>query len=436
MNVLLNTQRKIHDSWDSLINLIKSAHNLQTLGLHFFESSSFYYGPNFDVLSENLTHVLLFATSLQHLNIPPFFKVDKVVEGMGSLPNLTYLYVEDKMEKSLPNTLLEKCTNLRHLHLQLDNPAEQYRIDSKNLRTLLINSSVNLNKITIDCPNLEVLKFFAPRGDQHINEVHVIGEHKLEEFTSKSPIISTFGDFSSVKVADKHTLMPGNREFLDLMPNLEKLTLENSEPNSAVIMGKVRYDYETLEWLTRLKSLNWLEMGKVTRFEEYEVLSRLTKLVLKECNLYGNRIHFKNLTNLRELHLHHCKDISAVKITGCQNITNLVLFYMDHLRSLTIEDAPNIEKLDIRNCNLNLDSWQELQKMSKLTKLAALVIPANSFKHFASRWPKIEISGKTVTDRVYEGGLSILGTVVKNVNWISKEEYDESGPTVRSSIPF
>lgn len=437
MDILLKSQGIISGPWDSLIDLVKRSPKLETLHLNYFENASFYYTgrPNFEVLSDNLTNVLQFATNLRRLNIPPYFKVDKIIQNMASLPNLTYLCLQDQMAKTLPNTVLEKCTKLRHLHLHLDDGKEQYSFQSTNLQTLLIDSSVSLNSVSIDCPNLEVLKFLAPR--RQIKEVHVVGEHKLEDFTSKMPIISLFGNFNSVKVADQNTLLPRNHQRLGLMPLVEKLMLENVDSRSPFTSGRTQLIDETIDSLTQLKELKSLDLVKITKFESaLSAMSQLTKLVIRECNTYGNIIHLDNLPFLQEFQLLHSKEISTVKITACKQITNLVIFTNDNLRTLQINGAPNIEKLDMRNCTLNLESWKELRNLTKLKLVVALVVPISSYEYFTSRSPRVEIYGKTVSDRVYEGGTSILGTVVQQINWISKEEYEESGPSVRSSRPY
>jgi hypothetical protein len=422
LHILLNTGGKIAGSWDSLYSLAKHATRLESLGLHYFDHARFYSGdPNFQVLSDNLAHVLQLATQLQHLNIPYKFNIDSVVKKMDYMPNLTHLYIQEKMTNTLPSTLLEKCSKLQFLHLQLDNRTEQYHIASKTLQTLIIDSKASLNSVTIECPNLEVLKFTPPQA-AWINDVFIVGENKIKEFTSKTPITNIHGNFSSVKKANHHSFL--NSEQLDSMTALEELNLECEAPKTQAI-------YNAMNMLHHLTNLRCLDLTKVQRCEDLvnnDVLSQLTKLVFKNCGINSNEFSFVNFTNLKELHIQQSSSLTTLKISGCHQLSNLVLFDNQSFRTLEIKDSPNLESVDVRNCALNLSSWRQIEKLPNLHTLLATVIPMSSYLKITGQSPLITLSANKVMDRVYQGSIAMLGT---RMDWLSKEEYDESGPNIR-----
>jgi hypothetical protein len=422
LHILLNTGGKIAGSWDSLYSLAKHATRLESLGLHYFDHARFYAGdPNFQVLSDNLAHVLQLATQLQHLNIPYKFNIDSVVKKMDYMPNLTHLYIQEKMTNTLPSTLLEKCSKLQFLHLQLDNRTEQYHIASKTLQTLIIDSKASLNSVTIECPNLEVLKFTPPQA-AWINDVFIVGENKIKEFTSKTPITNIQGNFSSVKKANHHSFL--NSEQLDSMTALEELNLECEAPKTQAI-------YNAMNMLHHLTNLRCLDLTKVQRCEDLvnnDVLSQLTKLVFKNCGINSNEFSFVNFTNLKELHIQQSSSLTTLKISGCHQLSNLVLFDNQSFRTLEIKDSPNLESVDVRNCALNLSSWRQIEKLPNLHTLLATVIPMSSYLKITGQSPLITLSANKVMDRVYQGSIAMLGT---RMDWLSKVEYDESGPNIR-----
>jgi hypothetical protein len=394
------------------------------LGLHYFDHARFYEGdPNFQALSDNLAHVLQLATQLQHLNIPYKFNIDSVVKKMDYMPNLTHLYIQEKMTNTLPGTLLEKCSKLQFLHLQLDNRTEQYHIASKTLQTLIIDSKASLNSVTIECPNLEVLKFTPPQA-AFINDVFIVGENKIKEFTSKTPITNIHGNFGSVKKANHNSFLPGNSEQLDSMTALEELTLECEAPKTQAV-------YNAMNKLHHLTNLRRLDLTKVQRCEDLvnnDVLSQLTKLVLKNCGINSNEFNFVNFTNLKELHVQQSSSLTTLKISGCHQLSNLVLFDNQSFRTLEIKDSPNLESVDLRNCALNLSSWRQIEKLPNLHNLLATVIPMSSYLKITGQSPLITLSANKVMDRVYQGSIAMLGT---RMDWLSKVEYDESGPNIR-----
>jgi hypothetical protein len=365
--------------------------------------------------------VLRLATQLEHLNIPYNFNIDTIVDKMGYMPHLTYLYIQEKMTNIRPNTLLKKCSKLQILHLQLNNPAEQYQISSNSLQTLLIDSKVNLASISIECPNLEVLKFLSRT---EINEVFIIGQHKIQELTSKGPIKNgLFGNFSSVKIANQHIFMPGNFDQLDLITSIENLTLE-------CVPTKVHRLYDAIDRLTQL-SLKSLDLVGIHRFESVstDILTNLTRLGLKNCEIKKNEMKFVNLTDLKDLQMIGSREIETVKINGCYKLSNLALVGHEHLRTIEFKDLPNLESIDVRNCALNVSSWRQIEKLTNLKVISASVIPMSSYLKITDQCPLITISGKKVMDGVYHGSVAMLGTPLE---WTSKEEYDESGPMVRT----
>ena len=417
--LLLNTAGKITGSWDSFYSLIKHSSRLESLGLHYFDNTRFHgVNPDFDVLTQNLTNVLHLATQLQRLNIPPGFKIDSLVTEMPIMPNLTYLYIQDSLTKVAPNTIFEKCPKLKYLHVMMDDLTAPYQIASNNLQTLLISSRYDLHSVTIECPNLEVLKVLKYMAPKSIGDIHVIGPHKLREFTCHSLIKNGLhGNFDSVKITDYNIFAK-----IDPVPNIEELTLECDSQHTQKV-------YESLDRLNQLPNLKTLDLINVKRLEAVpsSIFSQLSKLILRKCEIKGNELSFKNLINLKDLQIIDSTEISSIKITGCHQLSNLVLFNHAHLRTLEIKDSLNIEHIDVRNCALNISAWRQLENLPKMVHLSATILPMTSYMKIIEQNPIATIFGKKVMDRVYHGSISMINT---SIEWKTKEEYDESGPNI------
>ncbi len=338
--------------------------------------------------SDKLEHVdhLENFKQLAHLAFPDSSSL-KNIRGLVGLDSLHFLDIRcDSLEAT---TDLAQLTNLETLILDycllfddfhwLKNLTQVTTLEFRECGTLRNNSPDNLYTLE----GIEKLINLENLAISYMNEVESID--LLAKLTKlKSLDISCCFHLANIEVLRKLSLsslrirgFSGDLEVISGLSQLEKLSLSQCSglENMDYFLPLVNLRQLSMADCENLKSLGNIEkfanLNTLTAFQcysleyvEFKTMSELIEIELSGCvNL--SEVDLQGLDQLRVLNLWNCEKLASLKgLSKMENLTQLDLSGCESLESIDLESLVNLKSLDISYCK-SLQNIENLKKISR-----------------------------------------------------------------------
>ena len=272
--------------------------------------------------------------------------------SISNLPNLNYLDLNCYKLKDIPNIKFNTLTNLQKLVLYLDIENIDFSaIEFKNLRELCIydwslsslklNKLENLDKFSLNCPNI---------NENIINEIYKLSTIKRLDIYANS--------ISELKTGTE-------KDNESKFPNLQNLKIEVDEIQNLEIVN--------LSNLTNIEIVNNTILGSMNNIK-IENLENLTKLEIFSPAISGsmNNIKVENLENLKKCYICFSNTITNLDITSLSNSKKLEILTIVAGKMSSIDLTPIGKLRNLGGLTIAIDELENVPDVTQLKKLVNL----------------------------------------------------------------